>query len=348
MERDTAPIRDDEHFDEAKVAAYLRRHLGELVGDEQISFDQFPGGAANLTYRARAGEVELVLRRAPHGPVAEGGHDMEREHHVLSRLWRVYPKAPRSFHYCDDPDVMGKPFFVMERRQGWVIRNRWPEHYDGSPGLQRRLAESLVDTLAELHLIDPASVGLDDLGKPEGFLARQVAGWTRRWKAAKTREVPDMEAVASVLGSRLPEQGQATLLHNDYKLDNTMASADGTIVAVFDWDMATRGDALVDLGTLLAYWPDPGTPTFPVFRDFSVPLSPVMTKAEVVERYARATGFDLAHLRFYEGLALFRIAVIVEQIYARYVRKLTADKRFARFEPITPVLAAAALELLVD
>jgi aminoglycoside phosphotransferase (APT) family kinase protein len=348
MASDTAPIRDDEQFDEARVAAYLRNHLGELVGEEEIVFDQFPGGAANLTYRASAGDTELVLRRAPHGPVARGGHDMEREHRVLSRLWQAYPKAPRSFHFCEDPEVMGKPFFVMERRHGWVIRDQWPKPYVDAPERQRKLAGSLVDSLAELHLVDPASVGLGDLGHPDGFVDRQVAGWTGRWEAAKTREVPDMETAAGLLGSRQPGAGPTTLLHNDYKLDNTMASGNGDVVAVFDWDMATRGDALVDLGTLLAYWPDPDAPTFPMLGEFSVSLSPVMGKDVVVDRYVRMTGFDLANVKFYEGLALFRIAVIIEQIYARYVRKQTADERFARFEPIAPVLAAAACELLVD
>jgi aminoglycoside phosphotransferase (APT) family kinase protein len=343
MAHDTAPIRDDERFDEVRVAAYLREHLPNLVGRGEIAFDQFPGGAANLTYRARAGGTELVLRRAPHGPVAKGGHDMGREHQVLSRLWQAFPKAPRSFHFCEDPSVMGKPFFVMERRRGYVIRSEWPASYVADSTLRRRLAESLVDTLAELHLVDAGAVGLDDLGRPEGFVARQVEGWSRRWEAAKTRDVPDMEAAARLLASTQPNPGPTTILHNDYKLDNTMASADGEVVAVFDWDMATRGDALVDLGTLLAYWPDPAAPTFPIFGEFSVALSPVMSKEEIVDRYAAATGFDLASIRYYEGLALFRIAVIIEQIYARYAQGQTADDRFARFEPIAPMLAGAAL-----
>ncbi len=344
MAHDTAPIREDERFDEARVAAYLREHLADVVGDGEIAFDQFPGGAANLTYRARVGDTELVLRRAPHGPVAAGGHDMEREHRVLSRLWRAFPLAPRSYHYCADPDVMGKPFFVMERRNGWVVRSRWPEVLDNQLK-QRRVAESLVDTLAELHRVDAEGIGLGDLGRPDGFVARQVEGWQRRWESAKTRDVPDMDAVASLLGD-LPASGRTTILHNDYKLDNTMASDDGGIVAVFDWDMATRGDALVDLGTLLAYWPDPDSAAFGVFREFSVPLTPLMTKGEGASRYAEATGFNIDRIAYYEGLALFRIAVIIEQIYARYVRGQTADARFARFEQAAPVLARAARNVL--
>lgn len=346
MAHDTAPIRDDERFDEASVATYLRTHLPKLVGDSELLFDQFPGGAANLTYRVRAGDTELVLRRAPHGPVAKGGHDMEREHAVLSRLWRAYPLAPRSYHFCADPEVMGKPFFVMERRRGWVIRAEWPGAYADSAELRRKLAGSLVDALAALHLVDAGEVDLADFGRPQGFVRRQVEGWTRRWEAARTREVADMETVIAALGDHEPAPGPTTILHNDYKLDNTMVSDRGELVAVFDWDMATRGDAMVDLGTLLAYWPDPAAATFPIFGDRSVSLAPHMSKAEVLDRYAMATGFDVSHVRYFEGLALFRIAVIIEQIYARYVNGQTADERFARFEPITPILAAAARNVL--
>ncbi|MCP4966644.1 MAG: phosphotransferase family protein [bacterium] len=345
MSSDTAPIRSDERFDEESVAAYLRDHLPNLVGAHDISFDQFPGGAANLTYRAVAGDTELVLRRAPHGPVAKGGHDMEREHRVLSRLWREYPKAPRSYHLCADSGVMGKPFFVMERRRGWVIRSKWPGPYADDAELRRRLAGSLVDSLGDLHRVDAGSVDLKDFGRPDGFVDRQVEGWSRRWEAAKTREVPDMET-ASALLAYPPAPERATILHNDYKLDNTMASAEGELVAVFDWDMSTRGDPLVDLGTLLAYWPDPEAPTFPIFGEHSVSLAPHMPKSEVTARYAARTGFDVANVSYFEGLALFRIAVIIEQIYARYASGQTADDRFARFEPIAPLLAAAACEVL--
>jgi aminoglycoside phosphotransferase (APT) family kinase protein len=346
MAHDTAPIRDDERFDEATVAAYLRATLPELVGESPIEFDQFPGGAANLTYRAVAGDRELVLRRAPHGPVAERSHDMEREHRVLSRLWTAYDKAPRSYHFCPDPDVMGKPFFVMERRRGWVIRNEWPPAYADSDTRKVRLAGSLVDGLAELHVVDAREAGLGDFGRPDGFVDRQVAGWTRRWHAAKTREVPAMDAASAALVANPPPSGPTTILHNDYKLDNTMVDDSGSLVAVFDWDMATRGDSLVDLGTLLAYWPDPASPTFPIFGERAVMLAPYMGKRAVLDRYASITGVDLSCVGYYEGLALFRIAVIVEQIYRRFVRGQTADERFARFEPIAPILAEAACEVL--
>jgi aminoglycoside phosphotransferase (APT) family kinase protein len=343
---DTAPIRTDERFEEGRVADYLRTVLGDDLPDAPFEFEQFPGGAANLTYLARCGELEFVLRRPPLGETAKGAHDMEREHRVLSRLWRVFPKAPRAYHYCADPTIMGKPFFVMERREGYVIRSTWPPSLVNNDAARRHLAEELVDTLADLHLVVPTDVGLGDLGQPDGFVQRQVDGWLRRWDRAKTREVVDMGRVAEMLSASIPEPQSLSLLHNDFKLDNTMCDDGGTIVAVFDWDMSTRGDALIDLGTLLAYWVDPDGPTYPIFGDEAVTMTPFMTKDEVVERYAARTGFDLSNIHFYEALALYRIAVIIEQIYARYAAGQTADERFARFEPLAPILAAAAREIL--
>jgi aminoglycoside phosphotransferase (APT) family kinase protein len=343
---DTAPIRPEERFDEVRVAAYLRRELPEAFGGDPIEFEQFPGGAANLTYLARSGEVELVLRRAPLGDVAKGSHDMEREHRVLSRLWRAFPKAPRAYAYCADPEVMGKPFFVMERRHGYVVRNQWPPKFGDDRANRRRVAEDLVDTMAQLHTVVPAAVDLEELGRPTGFVERQVAGWMRRWEAAQTRDVPDMERAAAVLAASVPVPQATTILHNDYKLDNTMVDGSGRIVAVFDWDMATQGDPLVDVGTVLAYWADPRDPTYPIFGARAVTLTPYMAKAEVIERYSAATGFDLSAIRYFEGLALYRIAVIIEQIYARYAAGQTSDDRFAAFEPLAPILAAAAVGTL--
>ncbi|MEA3502783.1 MAG: phosphotransferase family protein [Actinomycetota bacterium] len=341
--RDTAPIRPDERFDEERVAAYLRTHVGDLVGSGPIEFLQFPGGAANLTYLARTDAVELVLRRAPLGSVAKGGHDMEREYGVLSRLWKAYSPAPRAYHYCDAPEVMGKPFFVMERREGLVVRLTWPREIGDDEGIRRSVTENLVDGLATLHRVDPDTVGLGDLGRPDEFVSRQVDGWVRRWDAARTREVADMDRAAEILSTTIPDPQGTVLLHNDYKLDNTMVDERGSLVAVFDWDMATRGDPLVDLGTLVAYWVDPAAPSYGVLAGYGVPLAPVMSIREVADRYATSTGFDIDRLPFYEGLALFRVAVIIEQIYARYAAGQTSDDRFARFEPAAPILARAAV-----
>ncbi len=346
MPGDTAPIRDEERFDEAAVAARLRAALPDLVGDHDLVFDQFPGGAANLTYRVVAGDTELVLRRAPLGEVARGGHDMAREFRVLSRLWRAFQPAPRAYYFCEDAGVMGKPFFVMERRRGYVIRHEWPPTWGDDPAIRRHLGIELTSTLARLHLVDPAAVDLADLGHPDGFVSRQVDGWSRRWEVARTRPVPDMEVAAQLLHEQIPVPQAATILHNDYKLDNTMVDDRGDIVAVFDWDMSTRGDPLVDLGTFLAYWADPDSPTFPIFGERAVAVGPFLSHDEILEVYAATTGFDVSGVRFYEGLALFRIAVIIEQIFARYQAGQTTDPRFAAFEPLAPILAAAAREVI--
>ncbi len=344
---DTAPIRAEEQFDEQTVATYLHGMLPSLFPCEDILFDQFPGGAANLTYRARCADGdEWVLRRAPLGDVARGGHDMAREYKVLSRLWREYPLAPRAYHFCDDPDVIGKPFFVMERRHGSVIRKEWPASCIDDPDRKRVVAESLVDAMCGLHTVEPGLVDLADLGRPEGFVERQIDGWSQRWRDAATRPVPDMDTTALLLRSSIPVPERATILHNDFKLDNTMVGPDGNLVAVFDWDMATLGDPLIDLGTMLAYWAQPDDPTYLVFGANAVAIGEVMTKAEVRERYTERTGFDVSRISYYEGLALFRIAVIIEQIYARFVAGQTSDERFAAFEPIAPLLAAAARDLL--
>ncbi|MBU1494800.1 MAG: phosphotransferase family protein [Actinobacteria bacterium] len=343
---DTAPIRPDERFDEERVARYLRDHLPELVGEAAIAFDQFPGGKANLTYQATAGPVELVLRRPPLGPVAPGSHDMRREYRVLSVLHRAYPPAPRAFHLCEDESVMGAVFLVMERRHGEVIRETWPAALPDTAAYRRTLARNAVAALADLHLVDYRALGLGDLGRPAGFVERQVRGWADRWRKAREDEVPAMELLSRRLARVVPEPQRATLLHNDFKIDNLMAGPVGEVVAVFDWDMSTIGDPLVDLGTALAYWSGPDDPTYPVFGSQGYTLAQAMGRGEIIERYAGATGFDLAGLAFYEALALFRIAVIVQQIYIRWKRGQTGDDRFAVLGAMVPPVAERGLELL--
>ena len=337
---DTAPIRSEERFDETRVADFLRVSLPEWAGADEISFEQFPGGKANLTYLVRAGDSELVLRRPPLGPVAPGSHDMAREHRVLSRLWKKYPKAPRAHVFCEDPEVMDKPFFVMDRRQGFVIRDRWPDAIDH--GKRTKVAEAVVDALVELHGVAPLEVDLTSLGKPVGFVARQVAGWTDRWNRAKTRDIGDMDECVRLLDAHVPEPQATALLHNDFKLDNTMIDHDGVAVAVFDWDMATLGDPLVDVGTLLAYWSDPDDAVSGLLGTDAVTLAPHMSRAQVAERYALGAGFDLASIDYYVALAYFRIAVITEQIYARFVAGHTSDARFAALGELVPSLARSA------
>ena len=338
---DTAPIRADERFDEARVAAYLREHVPEVIGD--VRFAQFPGGKANLTYLARAGDLELVLRRPPLGPVAPGSHDMTREHRVLSVLWQAYRRAPRAYHLCTDEEVMGKPFFVMERRHGVVVREDWPADFPAGDAIRRSIAEDLVDALGELHRVDYAAIGLGELGRPDGFVPRQLDGWSQRWELAKTEDLAEMEELSGALRDDIPAPQAATLLHNDFKLDNTMVDYDGRVEAVFDWDMSTLGDPLVDLGTALAYWAHPDDATYLIFGDNAVTLAPYLTRDEVTARYAAGTGFDVSRVDWYLALAYFRITVIIQQIYVRWVRGQTQDERFAALGDLVPVLARAGL-----
>lgn len=344
MTTDTAPIRPEEQFDEARVADHLRDAFG-IVDEVAIEFAQFPGGKANLTYAAHIGDREYVLRRPPLGPVAPGSHDMVREHRVLSVLHEAFALAPRAHHLCTDESVMGKPFFVMERRHGHVIRGEWPASLADTDDMRRTIAGSMVDALAALHGVDYEALGLTDLGRPDGFAERQVAGWTDRWHRARGDDIPAMDALADAIADDLPAPQRAALIHNDFKLNNTMVGDDGCLVAVFDWDMATIGDPLVDLGTTLSYWEGPPELAMVDPPDGMV-LHQALTADEIVERYCRATGLDGSRIAWYRALASFRIAVIVQQIYIRYVRGQTTDERFAPLGMIVEPIARAGLDIL--
>ncbi len=335
-------VRPDARFDEARLAAFLR---GKLPGTEHpLRVWQFTGGAANLTYLLDYGTHQYVLRRSPPGPLPRGGHDMRREYTVLSRLWQAYPLAPRAFLFCDDPEIVGTPFFVMERRRGVVVRTELPEVFQRHPDAPRQMALALVDALADLHAVDFQAIDLGQLGQPEGFLDRQIEGWWKRWEAARTMELPDLAAVYAWLQQNRPVQSQTSLVHNDYKLDNVMLDpADpGRIVAVFDWDMCTLGDPLSDLGALLAYWVRPDDP--PVFRALTtMPLDDRFpTREELVARYAARSSRPLSDVRFYHVLGLYRVTVIVAQLYARFVRGLSRDPRYEALGQALPALARAA------
>ncbi len=341
---DTIAVRPDERLDEAALASYLRGRLPG--GGSPPTVRQFGGGKANLTYLLQFEDREYVLRRPPLGPVAPGSHDMGREYRVLSRLHEAYPLAPRAFLFCGDESVLGAPFFVMERKRGVVVRQSLPPEFEGVPDAGRRLSRALVDALARLHAVDYSALGLGDLGKPEGFLRRQVEGWGRRWVHARLEETPDMEAARLWLEKNIPAENDASLVHNDYKLDNVMfAESDpGRPVAVFDWDMCTLGHPMSDLGALLAYWTQPDDP--PHFQALAVmPRRGFPDRSELVARYAQVSGRDVSGLAFFHALGLFRVAVIIAQIYFRYRRGQTRDPRFESFGAVIPAVARAAREV---
>jgi len=325
-------VRSDERFDEERLAAYLRDRLPGAEGPLEVR--QFGGGHANLTYLLRydaPGEepLEYVLRRPPLGPVAPGAHDMKREHRALSVLWQSFPVAPRAYLYCESPDVIGADFFVMERRRGVVVRRAIPPEFGAGtdPEANRKLSEVLIDTLVDFHAVDPDAAGLGDLGKPDGFLRRQVEGWAGRFERSKTSEVAIANELRAWLLENLPASPPPTLLHNDWKLDNMAVAEDdpGRCVAVYDWDMCTRGDPLCDLGSLMTSWHD---------SEDTVLAMPTtspgfLRRAEAIARYGERSGRCLDDVVYYLVFGTFKNAVVLQQIYYRYAQGQTVDERFA-------------------
>jgi|SRR6185503_2711825 aminoglycoside phosphotransferase (APT) family kinase protein len=352
MTQDVNAIRPGEQLDWPALVEWLRERLPAcdvpgLDVTRQPVIAQFPGGHSNLTYLVRFGDVDIVVRRPPLGPVAPTAHDMAREFRWLSAMHRVFPLAPRPYLLCEDVSVVGSIFYAMERRCGLVVRAEEPAAV-ANPAARRRISEALIDTLADLHAIDVAERGLGGLGKPAGFVERQVRGWTDRWQRSQTTPLPEMDALAAWLRDHLPGDPPApSVVHGDFKLDNVMLDPDdvGRVVAVFDWEMSALGDPLVDLGILLAYW---GPTAPPEQRDALTTVTDrpgYLTKDEMIARYGERSGRDLSRIRYYEIFAVFKIAVVIQQIYYRYVNGQTSDGRFATFDARVAYLARHAAGL---
>ncbi|OHV31953.1 aminoglycoside phosphotransferase [Pseudofrankia sp. EUN1h] len=346
-----APVRPGEELPWDQLVDYLVPRLAEQGLDvpAELSVRQFPNGSANLTYLLSFGDVRLVLRRPPFGEIAPGAHDMRREYRVLSRLWQRYDRAPRAFLFCDDHDVVGSDFVVSEYRSGVVIWGALPASMRGLPDAARRVGLATVDALADLHLVDPAGCGLGDLGRPEGYLTRQVTGWRHRWELVAA---PDSDAAMTETGERLertlPPSPVPAILHNDFKIDNcqfTLGEPD-RVASVFDWDMATLGDPLADLATLLGYWPDPSdTPDDHALHVPGLEALGLPTRAEIIERYAARTGADVSRISWYQTFASWRTAVVCQQLYHRYLRGDSTDERMVARGESVPGLAARALRM---
>jgi len=345
-----ATVRAGEDLDWVRIEAHLREHLPEEIdADDVFEVLQFPNGAANLTYLIRFGKRELVLRRPPFGTLAPGAHDMKREHKVLSRLWRHFDRAPRALLFCDDPAVAGADFFVMERRRGEVIRGVVPENMRELSDVGARLGRALVETMSDLHLLDPARCDLGDLGRPEGFVERQVRGWKKRWDlVAIPAHDAAMSAVAERLAGAIPEAQRVSIVHNDLKLDNCMFEHGNPdrVVAFFDWDMTTLGDPLVDLGTLLNYWPDPADDDVPRGSHAGMEAMGLPSRAEVKRLYAERTGLDLSRASWYEAFALWKTATVGAQLYHRWAVGDSTDPRMEAMTTRLPRQAASAARLL--
>ncbi len=331
---DLIDVRPDERFDVDRLVEWMA--TTDDLPDGTPAIAQFGGGKANLTYLLTFPDgSDLVLRRPPLGPVAQGAHDMSREYRVLSRLWRSFDKAPRAVAYCEDESVIGADFFLMERRDGVVVRGSIPDRFGGGEdtAATRKLSEVVIDTLAELHAVDPASCGLDDLGHPEGFLNRQVEGWLGRWEKAKHEDNRLADEVGRWLIDHLPPESTPTLLHNDWRLDNMAVAHDdpGRCVAVYDWDMTTRGDPLADVGTLMGSWFDPGEA--PGELSMMPTQAPGwLTRTSAVSRYAERSGRDISQVDWHLVFGAWKLAIILQQIFIRWQRGQTQDERFASLD----------------
>jgi aminoglycoside phosphotransferase (APT) family kinase protein len=320
-------IRAGEELDLAKLTAYLTQQFGP----GEVSVEQFPGGHSNLTYLVRHGEREYVLRRPPFGSKVKSAHDMGREFTVLTKLSPVYDRAPRPYAYEPTGDVLGAPFYLMERRHGVVLRKSVPSDVADDLPRVRRICEHLVDALVDLHAVDYAAAGLSDFGKPVGYIERQVTGWTKRYVDSQTDEIPSVNEAGAWLASHMPAEGAPSLIHNDFKFDNVIFDPSlERITGVLDWEMATVGDPLMDLGTSLSYWVEAGDPqTF-----YQLPFGPtakpgMMTRAQYAERYLERSGRRADNLVFYYAFGLWKTAVVLQQIYYRWRKGNTTDARFS-------------------
>ena len=330
---ETIEIREGEDFDLEATERYLRAHV-EDVPEGELEVSQFPSGASNLTYLLRVGDWEGVLRRPPLGPVPPKAHDMGRESGILARLNVVFPLAPKPYFFCEDESVIGAPFYVMERRKGVVIDDTFPDGVDHDEELCQGISRTLLDTLVELHAVDLREAGLEDLGKPEGFLRRQTEGWISRYEKAKTDEIEEVGPLTDWLARDIPKSPPPAVIHNDYKLNNLVLDPVDLkgVRAVLDWEMATVGDPLFDLAVSLSYWIEPGDPDELSAVMPTVTVTPgFMTRKELIDRYESESGRDLSEMHWYVVFGYFKLAGILQQIYARWKNGQTTDDRFATF-----------------
>lgn len=356
---DTKPIRQGEELNEKNLAEFLRENLN--VKTDEIEISQFPGGSSNLTYCVKIGDAEYVLRRPPFGNQVKSAHDMSREFNVLDKLSIVYKPAPKPLIYCSDEEIIGSEFYLMERRKGLIIRGKSPtaearalaraekETLENSQSLRKKVVESFIENLAQLHSLDYKEIGLENLGKPEGYAIRQVEGWTKRYFNAKTDEHAELEKSIEWLNAEIPGSHGAALIHNDYKFDNVMLNPNDLteIIAVLDWEMTTIGEPLMDLGSSLAYWMSKENGE----EMLSMPFNPRVlmeniSRSQLVEIYEEKSGKKVSDILYYYVFGTFKLAVIAQQIYFRYAKGFTQDKRFATFNHFVNGLGKIAVHAI--
>jgi aminoglycoside phosphotransferase (APT) family kinase protein len=339
-------VRKGEELSEPALRSYLSEELDAVEPSQPLGIRQFPGGHSNLTYLISQGTDEYILRCPPVGSKVKSAHDMGREYRVLSKLGPAYAKAPTPLLYCEDDSIIGSSFYVMQRVRGAILRKDFPPDVEATPELLTRMCHSFVETLVELHEIDYQEIGLGELGRPEGYVQRQVQGWSKRYQDAKTDEIPAVDFLSSWLQEHIPSSAhRASLIHNDFKFDNlVLAESDMTrVVGILDWEMTTLGDPLMDLGTTLSYWVQADDPEATHSLRFGpTHLEGMMTRQALVEAYAKRSGCSLDDILFYYVFGLFKSLGIVQQIYYRFHKGLTKDPRFGQFIHAVRILSDQA------
>lgn len=342
---DTIQVRASERIDEVRLLAFLKKQFPELPEGE-LEITQFSAGHSNLTYCLRIADFEAVLRRPPLGPVAKKAHDMKREFTILSALNPYFPAVPKPYVYVEDSSIIGSDFFLMERKSGIVLDTHFPKDTYNTEVLARQISEKMVDSLVALHAIPYEETALKNIVKPEGFMKRQVQGWTERYEKAKTAELDEVSTLTAWLQENVPINQEATIIHYDYKLNNAMFSQDYTeMIGLFDWEMTTVGDPLADVGVAMSYWMHMDDPKILLHALGGPPITTLpgfYTREEFIMRYAEKSGRDVSNIGYYITFAYFKLAVICQQIYYRYVKGQTQDDRFAQMDKMVAALIKQA------
>jgi aminoglycoside phosphotransferase (APT) family kinase protein len=336
--------REGEELSLVKLNKYFSEQTQKIGNVMEVS--QFPGGFSNLTYNLKTSTGEFVLRKPPYGANIKSAHDMGREFRVLSLLRNCYSKIPQPVLYCEDESVIGSSFYVMQRLQGVILRASNAPKMNLPANVLRKTSELLIDNFVELHSLDINKWSLTQLGKPEGYVNRQIEGWTKRYYAAETDKIETLDSVAEWLKKNLPAENAPAFLHNDYKYDNVVFSENfSEIIGVLDWEMSTVGDPLMDLGGTLAYWSQPEDADEIKFFNLTW-LPGNLNRQQVADRYAEKSGRNLSNILFYYVFGLYKNAVIVQQIYARWKQGYTKDERFGKLLPVVKALGTRAVNAL--
>ena len=340
-------VREGQSLKTDSLETYLRNAMD--LPKTHLEIFQFPSGYSNLTYLLKFGKKELVLRRPPKGVKIKSGHDMGREFRILSGLNPIYKKVPKPFLFCEDQSIIGAPFYIMERMNGVIFRGHTPKDQLPDSNQMRNLSEALVNTLVEIHSLDYHAAGLENLGRPDGYIKRQIEGWTKRYINAKTDELKSLEKTYTWLNNNIPPVQKSAFIHNDFKYDNLIISQnkDFKIKGILDWEMATLGDPLMDLGTTLGYWIQESDPDFLKENNMNITLvKGNLTRSELVEQYAKKSNTKIVDIPFYYVFGLFKIAVIIQQIYFRYKNGFTTDIRFKNLNKAVELYGKMAVQAL--